>query len=269
MSPRHDPSGSLEDFNTNAWATGGYVDDYSGTDVQPAEAALIARHASSLGGRTLELGCGAGRLTRVLVALSDEVEALDVSPGMVEACRRNVPRAAVTLGDLRDLGARASGSVDAVVAANNLLDVLGDQARRRALEQLADLLVPGGVLLMSAHNRAHIPHMDTSAGVLDRSALQSPRGLVRAVWRMRLVPARTRNRRLARPFERSEPGYQVVNDPAHAHRFAHYYIGRDAQERQFADAGFTLEDCLDHEAVDVPAGAEPAGSTSLHFAARR
>lgn len=260
-------SDSLEDFNTRGWATGRYVEDYSGTHVEAAEAALLARHADALRGRTLELGCGAGRLTRVLVALSQDVEALDVSPLMVEACRRNVPRALVTQGDLRGVAERPSASVDAVVASNNLLDVLGDETRRRVLVDIARILSPGGAFLLSTHNRAHVVQIATTGD--GRAATRSPSDLARTVKRARHAPTRIRNQRRARSFERSEADYQVVNDLAHAYRFAHYYIDRDAQERQFAAVSLALVDCLDRDGAGVPAGAKAAMSPSLHYAARR
>src|SRR4051812_27367754 len=97
----------LSDFNVEAWAEGDYVRSYSGREVMPVEAVLIARYRDALAGPVLELGCGPGRLTRVLAGLSDRVTALDVSERMVEACARNVPGVRAEVGDLRDLGAFA------------------------------------------------------------------------------------------------------------------------------------------------------------------
>ena len=48
------------------------------------------------GGRMLEIGCGAGRMTRALAAIFDEVHAVDISAEMIALARRN-------LADLRNV----------------------------------------------------------------------------------------------------------------------------------------------------------------------
>lgn len=255
--------------NIAAWTAGDYVAAYAGTDLSTAEAALLARHAAALRGPVLELGCGAGRVTRVLAALSDEVLALDVSPRMVAACRANVPGARVELGDLLALADRDDGSADAVVAVANVLDVLGDADRVATLAHLHRLLAPDGLLLLSTHNRAFAGLAQNPTRLFDLPSDRSARALAGSAWRARRAPARLRNRRRTRPYLRDEPGYAIVNDGAHDNRFAHYQIGRDAQERQLAAAGFALADCLDREARAVPHGEDAPASSALHYAARR
>lgn len=268
MSRTTQPQGDPGAFNVQAWAVGDYAADYAGRDLAPVEAVQLARWSAALDGAVLELGCGAGRLTRVLAQLSGGVRAIDVSPGMVEACRRAVPGAAVQVGDLRDLGAFSDGSLGAVVGANNVLDVLGDQDRRGVLEEIARVLAPAGLLLFSSHNRAFIPFIADGVGP-ERVALRSPVGVARAVWHARRLPGLRRNRRRARAFERVESDYAIVNDEAHDYRLAHYYITREAQERQLVAAGLSLLECRDNDALVVPPGAEAARSSALHYVARR
>lgn len=259
----------LATFNTDAWSTGDYVRDYSETDIKPTEAILVVRHREALGGPVLELGCGAGRLTRVLAALSDEVRAIDVSERMVAACRRNVPAARVDVGDLRDLSGISSASTGAVVGSANVLDILGDAERTATLTEIHRILRPDGLLLFSTHNRAHLALMRRPTRLLDPLSGPFPRSLARAVWNARRAPVRAENRRRTRSYERSEPGYAVVNDGVHDNRLVMYYIGRDAQQRQLAEAGFELVDCLDLGGREVPAGQGARTSSALHYAARR
>src|SRR3712207_3163564 len=66
----------------------------------------------------LDLGCGVGRLTRVLAACAAHVTALDVSPAMLARAQELNPRLAnVTwlLGDGESLAGLADASVDAAV----------------------------------------------------------------------------------------------------------------------------------------------------------
>jgi SAM-dependent methyltransferase len=253
---------TLSDFNVGAWLSGDYVRDYDRRDIAPVEAVLLARHGKALSERTvLELGCGAGRLTRVVAALGADVTAIDVSPRMVAACARNVPAARAEVRDLRDLGAYPDSAFGAIVALDNVLDVLGDGDRRTAVAGIARVLMPGGLLLCSSHNQAHVPLM--------HRVPRSPRELARAVYHAPHLLRRLRNRRRARAFEESANGYAIVYDSAHDNRLAHYYIGRDEQERQLADAGLELLECLDLDARPVGPGEAAERSTALHYAARR
>jgi SAM-dependent methyltransferase len=69
--------------------------------------------------RVLEIGCGIGRLTRALAARSGSVQALDVSPAMLEIARRQNPDLKGVewiLGDGATLEPIPSVSVDACVS---------------------------------------------------------------------------------------------------------------------------------------------------------
>jgi hypothetical protein len=124
------------------------------------------------------------------------------------------------------------------------------------------------MLLFSSHNHANLPYLDTSLGSVWRGALRSPRDLARAVYHSRSVTQRLRNRRAARAFERANTDHAVINDPVHDHRLAHYFIERDAQERQLADAGYELVEALDADGQTVAPGATAERSACLHYVAR-
>ncbi|MEA2178859.1 MAG: hypothetical protein QOG77_2156 [Solirubrobacteraceae bacterium] len=259
----------LSDFNVGAWATGDYVADYSTRTVSPAETVLLASYRGSLNGPVLEIGPGAGRLTRILVSLFADVTAVDVSPRMVEACRRNVPEARVMVGDLRDLSRFDDGSFRSIVASDNVIDVLDPAGRERALAGLARLLRGDGMLLFSSHNRANLPYLDTRLGSFANGALRSPRAMARTLYHAPRILRRARNRHRARAFEQVGDGWAIVNDPVHEHRLAHYYVTRAEQERQLAAAGLTLLGCFDTDGAAVPSGEDAEHSTELHYAAQR
>ncbi len=257
------------DFNTSAWAEGDYVRDYSVRTTSPAETVLLASYRGSLNGPVLELGPGTGRLTRVLVSLLGEVVALDVSPRMVAATQANVPEARSEVGDLRDLSRFPDGSFGAVVASNNVLDVLDDEGRRGALAEISRVLREEGALLFSGHNLDNEPYLDTTIGAYFRGALSSPRGFARALFHGRTFAQRVRNRRAGRARERHGDGYALINDPVHDHRLVMYFIDREGQERQLAAAGLELVACFDREGRPVPKGQRAERSTELHYAARK
>ncbi len=73
--------------------------------------------ATSLSGRVLELGSGAGRLTGYLAEISASVEGIDLSEEMVAYSRRRYPKATFAQGDLRDASVFGAAPYDAIVLA--------------------------------------------------------------------------------------------------------------------------------------------------------
>ena len=71
-----------------------------------------------------------------------------------------------------DLGDVPDASLEAVVGTCNVIDVLDDADRRALLVELRRILVPGGLLVFSSHNRdgrVHRPGTCTTGGGRARS----------------------------------------------------------------------------------------------------
>jgi SAM-dependent methyltransferase len=247
-------------LNAEVWEHGDFVGVYATRELRPAEAILLERYRGPLSGRVLELGCGAGRLTGHLAELASELHAIDISPAMIDYCRRAYPRVAFAVGDLRDLS-RFGGCFDAVLAPFNVIDVLGDGERRRVLREIHRLLAEDGVLIASSHNLASAPAIARPTRVEGASM----RELARSVRR---IPLRVRNYRRLAGRQRRERDYAVLVDEAHDFSLLHYYISRDAQQRQFAQEGFELVECLRLSGEPAAAGDEAASASELYYVAR-
>jgi SAM-dependent methyltransferase len=103
-------------------------------------------HAAVRAGATiLELGAGAGRVTRPLVALGHPVVAVDESPEML-ARVRGAETVRARIQDLR-LGRR----FDAVLLGSFLVNVADHGLRRRFLEACRDHVDDGGCVLVQRH----------------------------------------------------------------------------------------------------------------------
>jgi len=249
-------------LNAEMWARGDFVDFYATRKLRPVEAMLLDRYREALAGRVLELGCGAGRLTGHLCELAQVVHGVDLSPVMVAYCQQTYPQATFSEGDLRDLSQCGSGSFDAIVAPFNVLDVLGDAERRRVFSEVRRILDSGGLLIMSSHNRRYTPRIGTTI----RLYVVDPR---RPAASIRSLSRRLRNRRRLRPLQRAENDYAILNDEAHDFSVLHYYISRDAQERQLTESGFELLECRDLNGRLVQVGEVAARCPELHYVARR
>lgn len=223
---------------------------------------MLERFREDLTGRVLEIGCGAGRVTGHLAALSDDVHAVDISPAMVDAARGAYPSVAFAVGDLRDLSGFADESFDALTAWCGVIDILPHAERQHALAEFARILRPGGLLVLDVHNLAHAPARRKPTDLPADSArqrLRSAAGLPVTLYR---------HRRLSR-LEQTGDGYAVLNDEAHHFMALHYYVARDEQQRQLDAAGFDLLATIDREGTTLGPGEGSPRSADLHYVARR
>jgi SAM-dependent methyltransferase len=256
------PADVQPEANDQLWESTGLVGDYANRTLRPVEAVLLVRFRDQLGGRVLELGCGAGRLTGYLAEISPQVEGLDVSDEMLAYARSRYPKARFRRGDIRDLSAEADGSRDVVVAGYNLPDILSDEDRGVLLDEVRRMLEPGGLFVFSTHNLGAADAREKPTDVRRDHPLRLAADLVR-------MPRRVRNSRRLRRSERHEPGYAILNDVSHDFRALHYYISRDRQERQLLEHGFELLECLDLDGGAVAPSKAAAHSSELHYVARR
>ncbi|MEV6072658.1 methyltransferase domain-containing protein [Nocardia sp. NPDC052001] len=100
------------------------------------------------GAKVLDVGCGTGRPTaEVLVAAGHDVTGCDISPGMIEIARAQVPGARFEVADLRTLS-YPDGTWDAVTAFFPLLQLTRAEIDS-ALVEFARWLTPGGTFLFA------------------------------------------------------------------------------------------------------------------------
>ena len=114
--------------------------------------------------RTLDLGCGEGRLSRDLKALGHDIVGIDASPTMVMAAREADPEIDVQLADAASLPLPDS-SFDLVVSFMSLQDV---DDYERAMGEAARVLVPSGRLCLA------VVHPLNSAGSFEGDDADSP-----------------------------------------------------------------------------------------------
>ena len=105
-------------------------------------------------GRTLEVGCGEGRVTRDLAARGHAVTAVDGSPALVAAAAGGDPQGTYLIADACELPFE-DASFDLVVAYNMLMDV---QDMPRAVGEAARVLTATGRFC------ACVTHPATDAG---------------------------------------------------------------------------------------------------------
>ena len=258
---------SSDRVNADFWAKTHLVRAYEQRNLRPAEVAIMLTHREDLAGRVLEVGCGAGRLTGYLQIAASEAVGIDVSDEMVDYCRAHYPGMTFKQGDMREVGDLEEGPFDAVFASFNVIDALGPDDRHVALDAFHEAVKPGGLLVMSSHNRAYAPDV---VGPVEEALNRLKAGDLGIVARTapRLV-RQMRNHRQVRRFERSSAEYALLNDAAHDFALLMIYMYRGDQERQLAEHGFEVLECLDLDGNRLPEGEQAEHCPELHYVARR
>lgn len=251
----------LAQTNNAVWERGSFLDSYAHRTLNPVEVLMLVRYREDFSGRVLELGCGAGRITGYLVEIAAEATGLDLSERMVQECRRRYPRGTFVQGDLRDLSAFGDGSLDAVLAGNNVVDVFSDEERRAVLREIRRVLKPGALLVMSSHNRAYLPRVPGPMQV----RRGNPARLLKDVAR---VPRNVRRHRALAPLEQDRPEYAIVSDGSHGFTLAHYYVLPADQVRQLEQEGFTVLGCADLDGRTLTEGETAPDCSEIHYVAR-
>lgn len=170
-------------------------------------------------GLTFDVGCGEGRLTRLLDAAGYEVVGVDRSPALIELARRAHPRGRYHVGSIDALPAD-DGAAELVLCVNVLPHVVD---LRLAAQELARVLPEGGVLV-AGHR-----HPVAVAGAHD---------------------AETGELRVQGYFARKAHAVPLgTGHVFHHHRTIEEYL------RTFTGAGFALDDLRE---VADPTGSTPA-----------
>ena len=136
--------------------------------------------------RVLEIGCGVGRITRVLAARAAEVVAIDVSDEMLRRAGELNPDLANvlwTLGDGVTLAAVADGSIDACLTLVVLQHVPDPEVTFGYVRELGRVLRPGGWAALQVSNDPAVHRPRTPLGWRLRALLgRAPRGQHHPAW---------------------------------------------------------------------------------------
>jgi SAM-dependent methyltransferase len=103
--------------------------------------------------RVLDVGVGGGRTVGLLALLTDRYIGVDVSPGMVAACKAKYPDKDFRVVDARDMSAFGDGSFDFVFFSYNGIDTVDEEGRKKVYEEVHRVLADDGIFAFSTLNK--------------------------------------------------------------------------------------------------------------------
>lgn len=223
-----------------------YAHEWRG--LEPRERVMLDRVADQARGKpVLDIGVGGGRTVPGLRELSEDYLGVDNSPEMIEACRRRFPDARFELADARNLHQLPDESIFLALFSCNGIGMVSHEDRLLILREIFRVLKPGGIFLITTHNRAcpdhtagfQFPPFEISANPL--------RLIVRSLRFAKSTATRLYNRARFVRHEIRSAEYSIVNDVCHDYGTMLYYIGLSDQRRQLEQFGFLP----DAEAFDL------------------
>jgi SAM-dependent methyltransferase len=133
----------------------------------------------------LDIGCGVGRLTRVLAQRARSVYALDVSPEMIERARRehaDLGNVEWIVGDGYGLAPVADGAVDACISHVTFQHIPDPEVTLGYIIEIGRVLKPGAWAAFQLSNDARV-HRPPPARLRARAAIgRGPRGQADPAW---------------------------------------------------------------------------------------
>ena len=143
-------------------------------DLAPNQCLVSALAGVRGSGRAIVIGCGLGDDAEHVASLGFATVAFDVSPTAVDAARRRFPCSAVeyVTADLLSPPRSWAGAFDLVVEVFTV-QVLTGAARRTAFARIAQLVAPGGRLLVIAGARDEQDDPGTMPWPLTRAEIES------------------------------------------------------------------------------------------------
>lgn len=168
---RNDPNGWFEAFYAKAE---GDIHKIYWADLKPNPLLLdwLAEQKNLSGKKAITIGCGLGDDAEVMAQHGYQATAFDISSSAITMCQQRYPGSPVEylVADLFNIPAEWEKGFDLVYECNTI-QILKGPSRVQAVNAIADLVTPGGELLVSCRSREADDHSDTFPIAMDRDEI--------------------------------------------------------------------------------------------------
>ncbi|MGZ5179869.1 MAG: class I SAM-dependent methyltransferase [Ramlibacter sp.] len=217
----------MDTLNSATWLAPDIAAFYAkASGLQPAEARILEELRPQMDRwAMLDIGVGGGRTTQHFAPAVADYTGIDISPSMVEHCRRRFgsSRCRFDVVDVRRLSVLGTSRYHLVLFSFNGLDYLDHHERLQALAQIRSVCRPGALFCFSTHNIHALAHLMRLRAQSTRKPAQLLRNLRNWLrWQLR-------HSRQVAEVAGQRRDWAIVNDGAHECRLRTYYIRPAAQ----------------------------------------
>lgn len=223
-------SNEVNQTNSQAFDESGTVTHYAALDFLFDTEAYIFPKYITANQRLLDVGVGGGRTTANLAHVASYV-GVDLSPRMIEACRKRFPKLKFEVVNAAEPLPYENASFDCVLFSFNGLGYLyPDLSRKGFLNEANRVLAKDGLLILSLH------HPDELIRLPDLKSADP----LRIMWRLARSLAISLKKIVSAPFSRGTwTGSKWIFDSAHGGLFT-YHVRPELFRREAEAAGFQL-----------------------------
>jgi SAM-dependent methyltransferase len=176
------------------WEDPERVERFASRDPDQWLVELVQRYPDPTSTVVLDLGCAGGRNTELLARRGFQVHAVDAARAMVQRTRQrlarvvgaDIARERVVRGRMDDLRAHADDVFDLIVALGVHHSARTRAEWERAMDELARVLKPGGLLLSAARGFRPLTPTHTASTSLEPGRRVS----VNALYRLDALPGK-------------------------------------------------------------------------------
>ncbi len=160
----------FEKINYNSFSSETYLKEHYRPYLKDYEKSAVEKYFQP-GMKILDLGCGAGRTTKILKNSGYDVIGVDINEKLINLARKKYGNIDFSIGDACNLGF-ADSSFDLVFFSFNGIDYIHPHSKRMAaLREIGRVLKDGGLLIYSSHNALNIPRTKMSIKTFFRSLI--------------------------------------------------------------------------------------------------
>jgi SAM-dependent methyltransferase len=216
-----------------------YYETY--VELQKPEETLLRLLAPELAPmRMLEIGIGAGRVTRYFAPRVREYHGIDICQSMVDRCRAafagSMPAESFSVGDMRHLGAHGAASIDLLLVTYNTIDHIGPAERAAFIAEARRMVAARGYFCFSSHNINRLASWLTLRNWLGVEFWRRPKSWMRKLrQRQRLMELN----KAALEVRANADCVVVTNGTHDDYDLKLCYVRPAAQVRALHDAGFS------------------------------
>ena len=201
----------------------GYLNDQPW--LWPEEEMILKRYEAYISGKSvLDIGCGAGRITIALKALTKDYTGIDYSEGMVNACKKRFESLKFLHCDASDMTVFDNESFDFVFFTFNGIDCMSHEKRMTILKEIYRILKYGGVFAFSTHNLDDRRHV-TAFNIFDINIFKNIKNVLSYLK--------------ARKHQIRTETYALLSDPSEGFGLLTYFIRKSDQVIQLKQSGFS------------------------------